>query len=96
MNNRAGETCRKQGRLVGTPTRPDQSKPHLNYAEFIGAWDAAFERVKGLREGDELGDWKVIEVHTEPNWIWLRRKKEKRMVRRGDQLLVELVASTFG
>ena len=71
-------------------------KPKVLYRDFIGTWDEAFTKVKVLKEGERLGCWKVIEVHVDPDWVWLRKKKEKRMVRRGDQLLVELVASTFG
>lgn len=66
-------------------------KPRVSYSAVFGsAWDKAFAKVKELGEGKTLGDWRIAWVHEDPNWVQLTRKREKRMVRRGDSLLIEL------
>ena len=68
-------------------------KPRVAYLDFLAgqdSWGQAFARVKELGEGAKLGEWQILWIHTEPDWVQLKSKLGKRMVRRGDPLLIEL------
>lgn len=75
-------------------TRTDMSdKPKVSYADV--AWAAAFARVK---EGQKLSAAGIVYTahwkHIDPDWLQLSfrdgKKCERRMVRQGDRLLLEL------
>jgi hypothetical protein len=75
----------------GDGTGEKQMKPKLSYSAVFGSeWDKAFAKVQALGEGAKLGDYVIHWIHTSPDWVQLRGKDGRRMVRRDDPLLVEL------
>lgn len=69
-------------------------KPRVTYSDFLAsrdAWGEAFARVKAIGEGSKLGAWEILWIHEgPPDWVQLKLGRQKRMVRRGDVLLIEL------
>jgi hypothetical protein len=79
------------------------SLPHISYADFRrklaegDAWAAAFERIQ---EGQKLSaggiEYRVSWKHFDPDWVELTYRTGKtlsrRIVRKGDQLLLDLKA----
>ena len=75
-------------------------KPQISYAEFQQAreqWMSAFEKIKALPEGTTLSKYELAWVHEDPHWVQLAYREDgkrlKRMVRRGDVLLIELASA---
>ena len=71
------------GRVIETA-----DKPKISYGEF--RWMQAFEKIKALGEGSNVGGWEIFWIHEDPHWVQLKGKDGKRMVRKGDVLLIEL------
>lgn len=92
MNNRAMATATvAQGE--GESAGHRSTKPRVSYADLqiAGAdWMKAFEsiRANGVREGFTV-EWQSESPH--PAWLQVKVGKERKMVRRGDPLIFEMV-----
>jgi len=67
-------------------------KQRIAYTDL--AWAVAFARIKveneRLPNGVTYDGWKILWIHDDPPWILLGKKRQRRMVRKGDPLLLEL------
>lgn len=72
-------------------------KPRVAYSAHFGAdrWMQEFERVKAYGQGAKVKangvEYELFWISEDPPWIQLRDAKgEKRMVRKGDLLMLHL------